>query len=296
MLTAYYDLATSPPTYNFFDFLLTAEGKRLELGEQRMRVRILPGPVEGFRRDRLPPYGGDERSRWLENICMRMPELLPSCGEPAQMDDGTVFNDGPSIGRGEYLVGFHTNVNAARRGLAPFTGDTKITNRYRARHGAYVTISMRETAWYASRQSKLENWLPAADAIKAMGYEVVFVRDAAKAEEVVPGHRIEPGASKRIVERASLYAGAKMNLGISNGPMWFAWFMGVPVAIFNLVHTDEPYTSAETFKACGLPLGEQLPNARTRQRLVWEKDTAGAIVNTFRDLMGVRPQAQLERA
>ena len=293
ILTAYYDLAVSPPTFNFFDFLLVAESKRIELGCSRMRVRILPGPVDGFRRDRLPPYGGDERGRWLENICMRMPELLPSCGEPAQMDDGKAFTDGPSMGRGEYLVGFHTNVRAARGGLAPFIGVSKLTNRYRAKHGRYVTITMRESAWYKSRQSHLENWLPAALATKALGYQVVFVRDAAKSDEAVPGFRIEPDASKRIVERASLYAGAEMNLGISNGPMWFAWFMGVPVAIFNLVHSDEPYTSADTFKACGLPLGEQLPNARPRQRLVWGKDTPETIVETFRDLMG---EALSERA
>src|SRR4051794_12305668 len=52
--TAYYDLSVSPPTFNAFDFLLAAELWRLEQGLDGLDVRVLPGPVEGFRADQLP--------------------------------------------------------------------------------------------------------------------------------------------------------------------------------------------------------------------------------------------------
>jgi hypothetical protein len=284
MLTAYYDLERNPPTFNFFDFLLRAEMRRMELCEDRLQVRIIPGPMQGFRNDRLPPFGGEERTRWMNNICIPMPMLLPSCGEPAQMDDGSK-PEGPTMGKGQYLVGFRSNTDAAKANLYPFRGIAERTADYKRRHGdGYVTVTLRETGWWKSRQSDLNVWTAAARYIKDMGYRVVFLRDAMKAHEPVDGFPTEPEASLNVAERASLYAGASMNLGIANGPLWFAWFMRAPVAIFNLVHDDEPCASKSSYENSGLQFGAQLPNAGKRQRLVWGKDTPESIVDTFCEL------------
>lgn len=289
MLTAYYDLSRNPPTFNFFDFLLTAERRRRKIGVDRLRVKIIPGPVEGFRQDRLPPYGGAERTRWLENICIPMPCLLPSCGFPAVMDDG-VAPDGPSFGKGEYLVGFKHNVDAAKEGCYPFRALPDVTQKYRQAYGDnYVTVTLRETGWWAGRQSRLDHWVPAARYIRDMGYRVVFIRDAMKADEPIEGFPTEPEASRNVLKRASLYAGAVMNIGIANGPLWFAWFLGAPVAIFNLVHDDEPCASVRSYEGAGLRAGEQLPNGGSRQRLIWQKETPELIVDTFCDLVQKEP-------
>lgn len=285
-LTAYYDLKTSPPTFNAMDFLLVAEMERIKLGLERIRVRVLSGPKDGFRDDSLPPFGAEARRRWLENIVLPMPLLLPSCDGPAVYDDGDE-PEGHSIGRGEYLVGFGVQVRAARANVFPFRGTFERAQAYEARHGkGYVTVTFRETGWWKSRQSDLQAWAIAASVIKSKGYRVVIVRDGVRAHEPFEGFPTEPAASLNVVERASLYAGAAMNLGIANGPLWFCLFMGAPVAIFNLVHDDEPSASASMFEGAGLKVGTQLPNMGKNQRLVWGKDTPEAIVGTFNELMG----------
>jgi hypothetical protein len=285
---AYYDLARNPPTWNAFDFLLQAEMWRRREGLDRLRVRVLPGPAEGFRRDSLPPFGGEERRRWLRSIVLPLPELLPSCGARAEEIPRDAIVETPAFGRDLYAVGFATNVAAARAGCAPFRADPDLVAQCRNAYGDYVTITLRETGWWASRQSDVREWMRIGWALKMRGFAVVFVRDAAKAEEPLPGEPCDtrpfvtaPVASIHSWARAALYAGARMNLGISNGPLWFAWFMGAPVAIFDLIHDDEPCASAAHFRACGLAPGEQLANAKPGQRLFWHKATAEAVLDGF---------------
>lgn len=271
-----YDYRSSPPTWNAFDALLVGEMCRLDRGEELLEAVCVPGPREGFRDDDLPPFGGAERLRWHENIVRPMGLLLPSCGAPIEI----VPREGAAgVGLGSHLHGFHTNVEAARRGLAPFRATQA------KRDPRLVTISLRETGWWKSRQSNLDDWLVVGRAIRATGLDVIFVRDAAKAGEPLEDFAIAPTASVNSVARANLYASAAMNLGISNGPLWFAWFMAAPVLIFDPIHDDEPCANAAHFRACGLEPGQQLPNARPGQRIVWEKARPSAVLAAFDEAM-----------
>ena len=81
MLMAFYDLASSPPTYDFVSFLVAAERRRIELGAAEIAVVIVPGPDHGFRLDHLPPRDPHVRRAMLRQIVVAMCGLLPSCAD-----------------------------------------------------------------------------------------------------------------------------------------------------------------------------------------------------------------------
>lgn len=280
--TAYYDLARSPPTFNHFDFLLCAEIWRRDCGLDQLSVKVLPGPVEGFRDDKLPPYGGAERMRWLENIVLPMAALLPSCGVPSFLVDRDQAGEGEEFGRGQGLIGPKYMFYAAQRGVAPFRAIPTDFAKYRHRYGLkLVTITLRNTGWWIERTSNLAEWLTVARELEAAGFTVVFVPDGTNPHLEIPGFRTEPAASLNIAERAGLYQAALMNLGIANGPMWFSWFMGVPTLIFKIVNENEPAARASVYRDAGLEPGRQLANSRAGQRLIWAADDADIILKAF---------------
>lgn len=287
--TLYYDYAYCPPTWNFFDALLLAEMWRIDLGLDRVRVRCVGGPAEGFRMDALPPYGKSERLRWHQNIVEPMPLLLPSCGERAAWCERREAEQdpGPKIGLGMPSHGFARNGDAAARGLFPFRAIGEHTLAAMAGIAApYVTISLRETDWHKSRQSNVPDWLQIAKRVERMGFRVVVIRDAMKCQEPIDWPLTSPEASENCLARAALYAGAAMNLGISNGPLWFAWFMGAPVMIFDLLHDDEPCANAGSFAWARLKPGDRgFPNSKPTQRLVWEKARPDIVLDAFAETM-----------
>jgi hypothetical protein len=284
--TAYYDLACSPPTFNFADFLLTAEGWRLENGFDRLAIKVLPGPADGFRGDDLPPYGKTERERWLRNIVLPMPLFLPSSGQPAELVSRDSVVDAPAtFGKGRYLVGLYRTVEAARRNIYPFF--CADGSACRNEHGRYVTVTIRDTGWWVERTSNAAEWIAAAREIERLGIKVVFIPDGTKPEATFGGFATSPGAAQFIQSRAALYAGADLNLGINSGPMFFSWMMGAPTLMFCRTNENEPVSGKAAYLSAGLPVGSQMPNARPQQRIVWAADTAETITTAVAETLAL---------
>jgi hypothetical protein len=279
--TAYYDLAKNPPSFNFVDFLLVAESWCISkgVGPGNLTVAVLPGPRDGFRNDALPPYGKEERTRWLENIVLPMPILLPSCGRPAILGD--VPPERQFFGRGEYPIGLRTLTKIARQGIYPFRAPPDLIAAARAKYGAkYVTITERNTGWWVERTTNLNEWRVVARELERTGYRVVLIPDGTKADREIEGFETDPEAGCKVLPRAALYAGAAMNFGIPSGPMWLAWFMGVPVIMCKML-TNEPPTMTGSYAAAGIPPGSQMPNARAGQRFLWQPENAASILDAF---------------
>jgi hypothetical protein len=68
-------------------------------------------------------------------------------------------------------------------------------------------------------------------------------------------------------ERVALYAGATMNLGVTNGPVWMLFLTPYPVTMFDC-SANEPLWLQH-----GIKPGTQLPWARPNQKLVWKRPT-----------------------
>lgn len=289
---AYYDLVHNPPSFNFVDFLLLAERWRLAHGFDALEFMVLPGPLEGFRQDHLPPVGGAERTRWLNNIVLPMPMLLPSCGKPAVLDPRAT---GPGFGRGQYLIGFKSLMESAAADCYPLRAPPQMVEKARRRYGRYITITHRDVAWWPLRRPQLDEWRKVADYLSSQGLAVVLIPEGTKADEPVSGFLTDPEAGRNSVARAALYAGAVMNFGIPCGPLWMAWFMGAPCLIARMSddrpdtvlgrELQSPATSARSLRNSGLMPGQSLPNARPRQMCLWADDTAKNVLHAFERLM-----------
>lgn len=292
MLTALYDLGKNPPSFNVVDFLLQAERRRIALGLEKVRVRIIPGSYDGFRCDRLPPYGPEERNRWLRNIVIPMAKLLPSCGEEARMYDPQEPVPGPEWGRGEYLVGLHHNVKSAAECCYPLRAERGYVERWYP-YGKFVTITLREVDWWPDRTTPLPIWTRVAKRLAKESIRVVFIRDGAVPWAPVEGFDTAPkDVSERSDARAGIYAAARTNLFIPCGPLMMAWFMGVPAIMFKPL---SGHATARSWESAGIAIGRQFQNSSPGQHFVWSGDDPDFIADTtIRAVKNGRPVPSLD--
>lgn len=291
MMTAFYDLATSPPTYDFVSFLIAAERRRLELGVERITFVIVPGPDHGFRADHLPPRDPETRRTMLHNIVVAMCDLLPSAtgctvcesreraGEiRSRCRESDVFPDGWMPGNRAACYGTMQMVQAYRAGVFPLRAPAA-----RPLPPRTVTITLREAHYWPSRNSNRAAWLTAADRLRDAGWRPLFVPDADSGdlhEIAAHGHAIDTIAATDLRHRAALYTTADQNVFVNNGPAWLASFMpAVTMTIFKMLAPDAPCTTADFFAQVGLPVGAQV--GRSGHRCVWADDTADIILETL---------------
>lgn len=281
--TAYYDLARNPPSFNFLDFLLEAEKWRLKNGLDRLTISVLPGPMEGFRRDCLPPSGGAVRTSWLNNIVIPMARLLPSCGEEAKFNHQA--SEGITMGRDKYLIGLVSLFDSASQNLYSLKAPQEDVERKKQQHGKYITITIRNTGWWVQRTSNVGEWTIVAREIERQGYKVVFIPDGTKPNELVDGFENDPIAAQNSFNRAVLYQGSEMNFGLPSGPMWMCWFMGVPIMMVKMVNDNEPPTTEAMYRRVGIKPGGVMPNAKHRQTMLWKPEQADLILQAFEAVM-----------
>ncbi len=278
MLTCYYDLAVSPPTYETVSFTMRSDQERVRLGEDSLQVIILPGSVGGFRQDRLWPFSIEERRAVLRDIVIPICHLLPSCVSVTTVDNRPPRIE-PSFGYSKAFYGLNVFVSSYKSGFRPLR--CQLTN-YLFRN-KLVTITLREAEHWPHRNSNVDEWLEAAFVIQQLGYNVIIIRDFCKADKKFSEFTTYPAASRDISVRAQLYASAVANLGISNGPMWLALAMDAPVLMLRPVmqKTFSVFGSSH-FARAGITVGGQLPGAPSHQVLVWEEDTSKTIVDSFK--------------
>lgn len=284
-LNACYDLACSPPTYDFVSFLVGAELERIDRGADTIAVHVLPGPAEGFRQDKLPPFNLDERRRMRDEIVLPMAKLLPSC-EWVRLADDRENPPAPSFGWGQVRYGFGTMMRAARNNCYPLRAPS---NAPRLALRRYVTITLRECDYWPSRNSNVEEWIAVAAGLQKRGFTPIMVRDTARAHELIDGIANSPQAAQDISFRASLYAHAEMNLFVNNGPAWMCLFLGAPTLITKMASADAPVVSPQFFAAHGLPPDSEWPNAKPRQRIAWIEDNRADILREFDKVMECNP-------
>jgi len=274
ILTAYYDLAVSPPTFDFVSALCMMERERLRVGADGVEVVLLPGPNAGFRKAPLWPFTPQAREDALQSIVIPMVGLLPSCVGIRRQET----REAEGFGVFTSLHGFPNQMTFFRDGIRPLRSPVP-------EKGRYVTITLREADHWPSRNSNIDEWVTVAEAIRSIGFRVIVIRDTVKADEPLEGVETSPMASKDILCRAALYAGAAMNLGVNNGPMWLANAMNAPVLICKLTANNAVCCDDKFYASCGFNRGEQLPTSPAHQRVLWAEDRAETVLAAFQEMM-----------
>jgi len=268
-LTAVYDLASSPPTFDILSFLAEAERKRKAGGYDCLDVVFQPGPMFGFRDDELPP-SAEQREWMLNRICVPACRLLPSVRnvtvlkqrEPVEGDvfpewtpDNLASHYGTQYFKGD-KPGFRAS-DAARRLVDKRFGES-----------AVITITMREAEHWPQRNSIRAEWERVQAWLTRYGFHVVVIPDAETG-----GPNAEYALDLDL--RMALYERAVVNLGVSNGPMALCYFTDAPYIVFKILADGCVSTTREFLSAHGFEFGEQFSdNGQT----VWDDDRADIMI------------------
>lgn len=282
-MIACYDLARCPPTYDIIAFLALAELERLRRGDDHIDIHILPGPASGFRRDSLWPRAVEERAALRDNILVPLCKLLPSVWT-VSVDAN---RNAEGWGKGEYHISLPAIMKALKAGCRPLRS-TSLAVLYPFEVPFDITFTLREAAHHQLRNSQVEEWVEAARVLGSRGVKVAVVRDTAQANELLPGVAVIPIASCKVMHRAALYAQARLNVGICNGPMWMSIFMDAPTLMLRPTTNAAAGCYDDGFYAkFGLTRGSQLPTSPPHQRLAWIDDTSENIVRSVEEMLNV---------
>ena len=278
VLTALYDLAISPLTFDFAYAVAQAEVMRRAGGFARLRIYIR-GNLSGGGHD---AYSIGEYGWRLRHVLAPLTRLLPS---PTGLEIGV--NPLPSstlFSRSHGLHWLSDLVLLAEAGhdvrVLTARPEDKAAMRGRlegmARGRRIVTVTLRETNYGISRNSNLAAWASLCRRIPREHYAVVILRDHECVGRPLPGEWGEvstvPESVWSVGLRMALYEAAWLNLGVNNGPMALLMLnRSTRFVIFKMLG-DTPETSPQHFRRLGVAPGATFPLLGPAQRVVWEQD------------------------
>jgi hypothetical protein len=134
----------------------------------------------------------------------------------------------------------------------------------------------------------MDAWTAFAHYLESEGQPVVFVRDTAMAYEPLIGLATFPRASIDIDVRCALYASARCNMFVSNGPWNIALFGDRPWLMFcEIDNTDDFLPNREEWwnDCSGIKAYEQFPWSHDEQRIIWARDDYDNLLAAWRLLI-----------
>ena len=122
------------------------------------------------------------------------------------------------------------------------------------------TVTLRQEPRIPVRNSNIAAWREFARIIGAVVFE---------------DYLVEP---IQLHERMAYYAGAKMNFGVPNGPLFLCFLSEYPVTFFSCDRCEGAFGNA------GIKYGRQLPWSQSNQQLVWEPDNLDVMLRHFEEM------------
>lgn len=266
-LSVDYDLGTCPASFDFLVWLANADAQRRAMGCDKLRIRFLAGPKDGFRNDDLPGSAEFKR-QMLENVIKPAVELMPGA---------EIGGEGESGASVPYTTNFATLM--AENGVMPGKFVAPVVPEVdRFLNGRKpIVVTLRESSHWPGRNSNVGAWQKFAE-----GRDVVFVRDTDNAAEPLPGCETFPLASTDLHARAALYASASVVMGVANGPLALATFSDIPFLAFTFPVDGYPVHEPERWEAItGVKWGDQFPWLTPSQRIVYQRDSLDNILNAY---------------
>ncbi len=189
-----------------------------------------------------------KKGRWPEDVIRKRfhsimepgPALL---GLPHRFGDDGVIPHGPNL---SYLVEHY-------RSGQPFPRLRSVLPSGNAKY----TVTLRNNPHIPQRNSNEAAWREFASEIGGV---------------VIPDYDDKP---MHLHERMALYAGAKMNFGMVNGPMHLIVLSDYPMMMFGC------HEAQHAFEICGIERGGNYPWSLPHQSTVWEPDNLSVIRRHF---------------
>lgn len=305
----FYDLAVSPVTFDVCWAIVIGETLRRERGLDGVRLVVVPGRAEGFRRED-PAYETTvdlaERRRRIDAVIVPAAQLLPSLrevrvcrgrGEALWLRTARAAHAYPELywpgipeahRPGELL----DRARAGRTVPLPFRPPAGADARARsfldpiARGRRVVTVTLRQYDYNPSRNSDIAEWAAFAGSLDQRQWCLVVVPDTARAD-APPEPALErfahcAEAARDLPFRAALYRRAYLNLMVNNGPHGICMFdENCAYLMFKILTPSAPQTTEQFMRELGFTIGEDPPFARPWQRWIWQDDRRDIIRGEF---------------
>lgn len=127
----------------------------------------------------------------------------------------------------------------------------------------HVTVTIRDTFHRPNKNSDPGVWRKFAREVGAIVIEDSRVREIS------------------LKDRFALYAGARMNYGVPNGPFSVLWYTEYPMMMFS-----DPVETKKSWGGHSVKVGDTLPWLRGNQHLLWEKPTVDILMKAHEQWTG----------
>lgn len=236
MTRAIYDLGKLPTTFDFAAWCVIAKTH----GCDHVHF-VIDGPIAHWK------YSEDIAWARFGTI------LVPMCALA-----GMTYSVGQRL-QGQEFPYTHGSVERMYRELGRIE---KLKPVRQSKQSGHVTITLRDSFRNQYRNSNKAAWDKFAKYLSERGERVMIFPECEH-------------APINLHSRMELYASAKMNLGVANGPMALCIFSDAPYITLNQLPEAPPGTISvrKLAEAVGFPEGSQYSFRNERQTLVYKPDT-----------------------
>lgn len=263
---AVYSLIAMGASFDFVTWLINAEMyRRRHKMTGPLRVRFLCESLARELDGISTPQQGTIRSQMLDNV------MRPSMRMIGAVEDDTITDSNRNFDC--YYIEIAKNFRNGEK-VPKFKCRSPVE-----RSDKLVVITLREAAYILERNSNLDAWQEFARKRQAEGYEILFIRDTAKADEPMDGWETHREAAIDLEARQEVYSRAFCNVSIATGPTSLLMFSDNPFLIMVPIGKFDGYDpwTAEWMKvACGIDVTKEDQYAwfTHDQRFSWVDDTA----------------------
>ena len=310
VLTAIYDLRTSPFHFDFVTFMAIADALRSDKGCTILDVIIIPDRGSGLHSDDHMHSNQftDDHADWrMSNIFLPAIGLVPSCGgfticmsrdhatEILESITDPVYPENYDINTPpkEYWTDFEAtllaNIGIEFPGFQAPKQALGYVNQWldkRAAGRKTISITLREGYHGSSKNSDVNTWLQFAKSLDPEIYFVVFLPDIERAldakREDISKFTIFPDAVFNLLIRMAFYERCYLCLFTSCGPISLCYYNGATRFINFKSVPPESYNDAVPFPiTMGLDVGDDQPWSTPYQKKIEEPEEFGLISEQF---------------
>lgn len=310
-LLFFYDLETSPVTFDFTSYLAAADVERRLRGFAGLNVIFVLGRYGGVRKE-LPDYEAavdrDARLWRFHHMLLPMLALLPSvrgyavCGTREEAE-ALMPADTTHLYPSDYRVFLPRQpskrvIHEHARSGVPIWPLLRATARGRrfvdeflrreAKGRRPIVITLRNYDYTPQRNSRNEDWIAFADSLDPSIYAPIFVHDTETVMREPPAdfsrHIVCEAASWNLELRTALYEAAWLNMALMHGPTELCWYNEKARYLFFIALGSAGVTTAEAIQEAGHRIGVDLDFAKPYQRIVWEGDRLDVLQRAFGEM------------